>query len=101
MKARIIRCTVSEGAIAALHGQSSRIHRLTIPEADDLVITPHRGSMHVWSGQGEPEGEVVVEIDVSSDLVREAEAFLSTKKTLEGLLGGEAFDGHFISQLPD
>jgi hypothetical protein len=98
MKAQVVSCVVSEGAVAAVHGMYYRINRLVIPEADDLRITPDHESVYVSSGRGIPEGEVVAEIDVSPELVEKARKLLEAKIALQALLGEET-DNHFTSQL--
>jgi hypothetical protein len=56
--------------------------------------------VYVWSGNGVPEGEIVGEVNVSSELVAKAKGMLEAKLGLLALLGEDkTIGGHFSSQL--
>lgn len=98
MKALIVRQMVSEGAIAAVHGLKYPIHRLVIPERDNLTITPHKKNLYVWKDD-EVRGDVVAEIDIPGSLVQDAETYLEIRLRLdERLRFGEDRKEYFQDQ---
>lgn len=66
------------------HGFTHEVKRILVPEADNLVITPHEGQVYAWVGF-EGEYEVVKEIEVPDELVEKALAFTRVKKKFDEL----------------
>lgn len=81
MKAQIIQCTITEGAVAMAHGMYYRINRLYIPGAQ-LTLTPHRSQVYVQDGRPD-HGSVLAEVEIDDDLFKLASEFMRIKRKLE------------------
>ena len=84
MKAQIIQQTCYEGFLAYTHGMGQEVQRILVSRANNLVITPYNESLYVWDGfqMEESDCQVISEIEVSDDLVKEAIKFMNAKKKL-------------------
>lgn len=82
MKAKVISQIIYEGMFAYVHGMGQQIKRILIPEANNLVITPHNDILYVWDEFKMDDYEVVKEIEVPDELVKEAIEFMNVKKKL-------------------
>jgi len=83
MKAEIITQTIYEGFLAWGHGCGSTIQRILIPEANNLVITPHEDYLYVWDNfQKTNDCETVKEIEIPDKLVAKALDFMKSKNYL-------------------
>ena len=99
MEALVVLCDINEGLL--IHMSSQRvIYRLFVPEADDLVITPYRAAVHVWSGKGIPNyTRIAAEVEVSPDLVQAARDIVDAQASLKVMLVHEPLGHHFARQM--
>jgi hypothetical protein len=98
MKGLIVSCEIADSAIDAIHGASHRINRLVVPQWNNLTITPHHGTVHVWDGRG-IVGEVVAEVDVPTALARAARHLLDSRDELtERLSNNDPALAEFFTQ---
>ncbi|HEY0089619.1 MAG: hypothetical protein A2V72_01025 [Candidatus Nealsonbacteria bacterium RBG_13_37_56] len=82
MKAEIISQTVYEGVLAWTHGSGSTIKRIFIPEANNLVITPHENNLFIWDNFQKDDCEIVKEIEIPDELVEKAIGLMESRKSL-------------------
>jgi len=67
------------------HGFSHTVRRILVPDADNLVITPHEEEVYAWTGGLEGEYEVIGEVEVPDELVERALAFARAKQEFDSL----------------
>jgi hypothetical protein len=84
MKGLIITQQVCDSVLDWTHGMIYEIKRIFIPDADNLVITPHNKQVYAWTGF-EGEYTIIKEIEVPDELVKEALAFVRMKNKFDGL----------------
>lgn len=84
MKGLVITQRVCDSVLDWSHGMTYEIKRIFVPEADNLVITPHRNQIYAWTGF-DREYKVIKEIEVPDELVKEALAFAKMKNKFDGL----------------
>lgn len=78
MKGKIVQQQVCDSALEWTHGFSYTIKRIIVPEANNLVITPHKGQIYVFTGL-KGDHEEIAEVDVPDELVNKALAFHHAK----------------------
>jgi hypothetical protein len=91
MKGQIVTQQVYDSILDFTHGFSHTVKRILVPDADNLVITPHEGEVYAWTGGLEGEYEVIGEVDVPDELVVRALAFARAKKEFDSLV--KRFEG--------
>jgi hypothetical protein len=84
MKGLVITQEVCDSVLDWTHGMTYEIKRILVPDAANLVITPHGDQVYAWTGFT-GEYQVVKEIEVPDELVEEALAFVQVKETFDGL----------------
>lgn len=85
MKGLVITQQVCDSVLEWTHGMTYEIKRIFVPEADNLVITPHRNQVYAWTGFKVEEYTVIKEIEVPDELVKQALAFVEMKNKFDGL----------------
>jgi len=84
MKGLVITQRVCDSVLDWSHGMTYEIKRIFVPDADNLVITPHQNQVYAWTGF-DREYKVIKEIEVPDELVKEALAFVKIKNKFDGL----------------
>ena len=84
MRGLVISQQVCDSVLDWTHRMTYEIKRIFVPEADNLVITPHRNQVYAWTGF-KGEYKVIKEIEVPDELVKEALAFATTKNKFDEL----------------
>lgn len=84
MKGLVITQRVCDSVLDWSHGMTYEIKRIFVPDADNLVITPHHNQVYAWTGFNR-EHKVIKEIEVPDELVKEALAFVKIKNKFDGL----------------
>lgn len=85
MKGLVITQQVCDSVLDWTHGMTYEVKRIFVPDADNLVITPHRDQVYAWTGFEGEECTVIKEIEVPDELVEEALAFVKVKNKFNGL----------------
>jgi hypothetical protein len=84
MKGLVITQEVCDSVLDWSHGMTYEIKRILVPDAANLVITPHRDQVYAWT-EFKGEYQVVKEIEVPDELVEKVLAFVQIKETFDGL----------------
>jgi hypothetical protein len=87
MKALLIKQSVYEGAIAAIHGMSHTIYRIVVPSANNLCINIFGGQLYAFTGFELEAGEyeLIREIEVQDELIQKVNDYLLAKKAFDEL----------------
>ena len=85
MKGLVIAQQGCDSVLDWTHGVTYEIKCILIPEANNLVITPHREQVYARTDFKGEEYTVIKEIEVSDDLVKEALAYIKMKNRFDGL----------------